>query len=168
MPNLRKKFSKTYDQYIDKIYRFIFIKVNSRNVAEDLTSETFLRGWERLKELDGKIDNFPAFLYQIARNLVIDHYRANSKANLVSTELEKIPDPRNNFEEEAANNSDLRVILTAMSGLNDEYREVINFHYIDDFSIEETAKILNRPEGTIRVMLHRALKELRGKFPNDL
>jgi len=48
-----------------------------------------------------------------------------------------------------------------MTGLSDDYREVINLHYLDDLSIKETAQILNRPEGTVRVMIHRALKELR-------
>ena len=161
MENLKKKYSKIYDQYIAKIYRFIFIKVNSQEIAEDLASETFLRGWERLKELDGKIDNLPAFLYQIARNLVVDHYREKNHTNLVSADSNQIADPRNDLGEKVAFDSDLRIILATMTGLSDDYREVINLHYLDDLSIKETAQILNRPEGTVRVMLHRALKELR-------
>ncbi|PIU15604.1 RNA polymerase subunit sigma-70, partial [bacterium (Candidatus Gribaldobacteria) CG08_land_8_20_14_0_20_39_15] len=73
MANLRKKFSKIYDQYINKIYRFIFLKVNSQEIAQDLTSETFLRGWESFKEKNEEIENIQAFLYRIARNLVTDH-----------------------------------------------------------------------------------------------
>jgi len=161
MENLKKKYSKIYDQYIAKIYRFIFIKVNSQEIAEDLASETFLRGWERLKELDGKIDNLPAFLYQIARNLVVDHYREKNHTNLVSADSSQIADPRNDLGEKVAFDSDLRIILATMTGLSDDYREVINLHYLDDLSIKETAQILNRPEGTVRVMIHRALKELR-------
>ena len=161
MENLKKKYSKIYDQYIAKIYRFIFIKVNSQEIAEDLASETFLRGWERLKELDGKIDNLPAFLYQIARNLVVDHYREKNNTNLVSADSSQIADPRNDLGEKVAFDSDLRIILATMTGLSDDYREVINLHYLDDLSIKETAQILNRPEGTVRVMIHRALKELR-------
>jgi len=161
MENLKKKYSKIYDQYIAKIYRFIFIKVNSQEIAEDLASETFLRGWERLKELDGKIDNLPASLYQIARNLVVDHYREKNNTNLVSADSSQIADPRNDLGEKVAFDSDLRIILATMTGLSDDYREVINLHYLDDLSIKETAQILNRPEGTVRVMLHRALKELR-------
>ncbi|PIZ88653.1 MAG: hypothetical protein COX90_03430 [Candidatus Nealsonbacteria bacterium CG_4_10_14_0_2_um_filter_38_17] len=161
MENLKKKYSKIYDQYIAKIYRFIFIKVNSQEIAEDLASETFLRGWERLKELDGKIDNLPAFLYQIARNLVVDHYREKNNTTLVSADSNQIADPRNDLGEKVAFDSDLRIILATMTGLSDDYREVINLHYLDDLSIKETAQILNRPEGTVRVMLHRALKELR-------
>jgi len=161
MENLKKKYSKIYDQYIAKIYRFIFIKVNSQEIAEDLASETFLRGWERLKELDGKIDNLPAFLYQIARNLVVDHYREKNNTTLVSADSNQIADPRNDLGEKVAFDSDLRIILATMTGLSDDYREVINLHYLDDLSIKETAQILNRPEGTVRVMIHRALKELR-------
>ncbi len=83
MDKLKKTFSAIYDKYINKIYRFVFIKVNSQEIAEDLTSETFLRGWEAYKKASNphrqKIDNPSAFLYQIARNLVIDQYREKGR-----------------------------------------------------------------------------------------
>ena len=81
MANKRKEFGKIYDKYIDKIYRFIFLKVSSEDVTKDLCSETFLRGWEAFQD-EKKIDNIQAFLYQIARNLVIDHYREKGRAQV--------------------------------------------------------------------------------------
>ena len=74
MSDLKETFSQIYDQWIEKIFRFVFLKVNSEEVAQDLTSETFTRCWECFKNGD-KIDNPSAFLYQIARNLVVDFYR---------------------------------------------------------------------------------------------
>ena len=109
MANQRKIFSSIYDKYVDKIYRFIFIKVSSQEIAEDLTSETFLRGWQVFKERED-IENPPAFLYQIARNLIIDHYREKGKAKIVSAEYTPIVDPREDLEEKANLSSDLEEV----------------------------------------------------------
>ena len=160
MANLRKTFSKIYDQYIDKIYRFIFLKVNSQEIAQDLTSETFLRGWESFKN-GNKIENPQAFLYKIARNLVTDHYREKGKTKIVSAEYVKITDPRTNLEEKALLKSDFDNVRTALVSLKEEYQDIIIWYYLDDLSISEIAKMLDKSEGATRVMLYRALKTLR-------
>jgi len=171
MANLSKIFGRLYDQYIDKIYRFIFLKVNSQEVAEDLTSETFLRGWEVFKEQSRenskneiKIENPPAFLYQIARNLVTDFYREKGKARIVSTENIRIIDPRINLEEKAKFHSDLEEVKNALTNLKENYQEVIIWRYLDDLSVPEIAKILDKSEEAIRVTLHRALKALKNEL----
>ncbi len=162
MDNLRKVFSKIYDQYIDKIYRFTFLKVNSHEIAQDLCSETFLRTWEKFKQGKGNpIENPGAFLYQTARNLVIDHYREKGKAQVVSAELTSIIDPREDLEEGAIFSFDLHIIKTALTELKDDYQNVIIWHYLDDLSIPEVSKLLDRSEEATRVLLHRALKVLR-------
>lgn len=160
----KKKFSKIYDKYIEKIYRFIFLKVNSQETAEDLSSEVFSRGWKVIQE--GKeIDNIPAFLYQIARNLVTDFYREKGKAKLISTEFTKeIADPQPNLEEKAISSSDLDNIRGALANLKEEYQNVLVWRYIDNFPISDIAKMLNKSEKAIRVMLHRALKNLKNQL----
>jgi len=161
MANLRKEFSKIYDQYIDKIYRFIFIKVSSQEVAEDLTSEAFLRAYNSLKKNGDNVENHQAFLYRIARNLVTDYYREKGKFQVVSAENSPIADPRTNLEEKAILNSDLENVRQALSGLKDDYQNVIIWHYLDDLSIPEVAKLLDRSEEATRVLLSRALSSLR-------
>jgi len=161
--NLRKEFSKIYDQHINKIYRFIFLKVNSAEIAEDLTSETFLRGWGSFRE-NQKVENPSAFLYKIARNLIIDFYREKGKAQIVSSEGIKIIDPRINFEEKAALNSDLEQVRTALANLKDDYQDVIIYHYLNELSVPEIAKILDKSEGTVRVTIHRALNALKNEL----
>lgn len=169
MANLRKVFSKLFDQYIDKIYRFIFLKVSSPEIAEDLCSETFLRGWKAFRNQNSnlknqkKIDNPPAFLYQIARNLVIDHYREKGKAQIVSAEHTRIIDPRIDLEERAYLNSDFEQVRTALVNIKENYQDVIIYRYLDGLSVPEIAKILNKSEEAIRVMLHRALKALKNE-----
>jgi len=160
MANLRKIFSQIYDKYIDKIYRFIFLKVNSEEIAQDLTSETFLRGWESFKN-GNKIDNPQAFLYRIARNLVIDHYREKGRTQVVSAEFAPIVDPREDLEEKAILTSDIDRIRQVLVNLKEDYQNVIIWHYLDDLPIKEVSKLLDRTEEATRVLLSRALKTLK-------
>ncbi|MCD6550445.1 RNA polymerase sigma factor [bacterium] len=157
----QSEFSKIYDKYINKIYRFIFLKVNSVEIAEDLTSETFLRGW-RYFENGKEIDNFQAFLYRIARNLIVDFYRNKEKIKIVSAENSgPLPDPRPDPEEKAKNDSDILLIRQALAELKEDYQNMIILHYIEDLPIQDIAQIIGRSEGNTRVMLHRALKALK-------
>ena len=161
MTSKRKRFSKIYDKHIDKIYRFIFLKVSSQEVAQDICSETFSRGWKKYKTTNNKIENIQAFLYQIARNLIIDHYREKGRTQIVPPESVIIIDQKQNLEKDAMLASDVNEVRIAMTSLKDDYQNVIIWHYLDDLSIKETAKLLDRTEEATRVLLHRALKTLR-------
>jgi len=175
MANPRKTFSKIYDQYVDKIYRFIFLKVNSQDIAEDLCSETFLRGWKAFKRFQNpgsdshsdshnEIKNIQAFIYQIARNLVIDHYREKGRTQIISAENVRLPDPRPNLEEKALLKSDLETVRLALTKIKEDYQTVIIWHYLDELSVPEIAEILGKSEKAVRVTLHRALKALRNEL----
>ncbi len=171
MPNLKKIFSKIYDQYVAKIYRFIFLKVNSKEIAQDLTSETFLKAWESFKKRTlniehRTIDNPKAFLYQIAKNLIIDYYREKGKVQLVSAQSLPIVDPRMNLEERAMINSDLELVKKAILNLKDEYQDAIIWYYLEGYSVSEIAKILDKSEPATRMLISRAIKNLRQEYKN--
>ena len=159
MADPRKDFSEIYDKYIEKIYRFIFLKVNSQDIAEDLTSETFLRVFESFKT--NNIENPQAFLYRVARNLVTDHYREKGRTQVVSADYVSVVDPGADLEEKAILNSDMEQVRFALSSLKEDYQNVIVWHYLDDLPIIEVARMLDRSEEATRVLLHRALKSLR-------
>jgi RNA polymerase sigma-70 factor (ECF subfamily) len=159
MENKRKEYSKIYDTYIGKIYRFVFLKVSSQEIAQDLTSETFLKGWESFQQ--SKIDNPQAFLYRIARNLIVDYYRLKGRTQMVSIENLPIPDIRLKIEETAAVSSDMEQVKVKLAGLNEDYQNVIIWHYLDDLPISQVAKLLDRSEDATRVLLHRALESLK-------
>jgi RNA polymerase sigma-70 factor (ECF subfamily) len=165
MDKLKKEFSKIYDKYVEKIFRFVFLKVNSKEVAEDLTSEIFLKTWKVFSQGDQKIRNVGAFLYQTARNLVTDYYRAKSKIKIVSWEVGRpIADPRENLEEKANFNSNLEIVRKAISQLNEDYQNAIIWHYLDGLSIGEVANLLGRSKEATRVLITRALKALKEKI----
>lgn len=163
MSNSRKKYSKIYDQYVKKIYRFIFLKVKSAEIAEDLCSEVFLRGWQAYKS-QKEIENIQAFLYQIARNLLADHYRQASKTQLVSAEYAPISDPDQDLEEKSFIQSDLERVKAGLANIKEDYREVIVWYYLDELQVPEIAKMLQKSEPTVRVLLHRALKALKNEL----
>ena len=84
MDSRKEQFTRIYEEYIDKIYRFVYVKVNSEEVAQDITSKVFMKGWEAFKSSEKGLENPKAFLYQVARNAVIDHYRAEGRSKTVS------------------------------------------------------------------------------------
>ena len=163
MSNLRKNYSEVYDKYVKKIYRFVLLKVNSAEIAEDLTSEVFMRGWQSFKgQGPDKIDNLQAFLYQIARSLLADHYRQENRAQLVSVEYAPpLPDAKQDLEEMSFIQSDMERVKAALININDDYREVIVWYYLDELKVPEIAKILDKSEPTVRVLIHRALHALK-------
>ncbi len=166
MNNPEKQFSKIYDQYIEKIYRFVFLKVSSQEVAEDISSRVFMKGWEVYRQDVDKIENPKAFLYQVARNMVIDHYREKGRTKTISADAipNMIIDPRTGLHDRAVINAEVDKVKVALAGLSDDYQNVVIWHYLDDLSIKETAKLLDRSEDATRVLLSRALGSLRGRL----
>ena len=163
----KRQFVKFYDQQAPKIYRFVYLKVNSPQDSEDLTSEAFLKFWQDLankKEKREKIDNHRALLYKIANNLVVDFYRKKSRTELSldpeDTVLAQISD-KTDLNKELTLNSDVIEVRKALNNLKEEYQNIIIWHYLDDFSAKEIAQIMEKPEGNIRVLIHRALKALK-------
>lgn len=164
MADARKTFSQIYDKYINKIYRFVFLKVSSQEIAEDLTSEAFSRTWVVFKENQDEIKNVRAFLYKTANNLIIDHYREKGRTNVVSVNNPSIIDPTQDLEKHVLLNSDMNNVKQALVHLKEDYQNVILWHYLDDLPISEVSELLNRSEQATRVLLHRALKALKQKI----
>lgn len=162
MNDIKEQFGHIYDEYIEKIYRFIYLKVNSVEIAEDISARVFLKGWESYKVNYSSIQNIGAFLYQIARNSVIDYYRDKDRTKVVSSDYQmQIVDSRTDIHEKAALNEDMAIIKTAIQNLKKDYQDVIIWHYLEDMPIANIAEILNKPAGTVRVMLHRGLKSIK-------
>ena len=167
MNSPKAQFSLIYDQYIEKIYRFVYLKVNSQEIAEDLSSKVFLKGWEAYQG-GQEIKNPGAFLYQIARNMIVDHYREKGKAKTVSVDyVPQIVDSKTNLYEKAVLNADIESIKSAILKLKKDYQDILIWYYLEDMPTEKIAELLSKPAGTVRVMLHRGLKclkdELRGQ-----
>jgi len=160
----KRQFVKFYNEHSPKIYRFVYLKVNSQQDSEDLTSEAFFKFWQNLNNKKEKINNPRALLYKIANNSVIDFYRKKSRTELITDPkdniLAKIKD-KSDLNREMNLDSDVVQIKEALSNIKEEYKDIIIWHYLDDFSAKEISQITEKPEGTIRVLIHRALKSLK-------
>ncbi len=154
-------YGMLYTKYLDEIYRFVLFKVGSELTAEDITEEAFLKTWERLPKIykkDGKIDNFRAWLYRTANNLVIDHYRKKKPAdNIEDTRPSFAPRP----EDIAQRHEISRELTQSIKELDPEYQQIILLRVVNELPHKEIAAIMNITEGNARVLLFRALKKLK-------
>ncbi len=160
-------FGSLYDHYQPAIYRFVVIKVGSREEAEDITHHVFLSAWVKIRAYKHRGHPFSSWLYQIARNMVIDHYR--SKKNDIS--LDKI-DPESSIIPAVAQfdlsmKLQLEKVHGAIKELKPDYQDVIILRFIEDLPLKETAAILKKSEGAIKLAQHRAIRELKKKLGDE-
>jgi RNA polymerase sigma-70 factor (ECF subfamily) len=154
-------FGKLYERYIDEIYRYVFIKIGNQQSAEDITEETFIKTWESLSRIyrgDGRIDNLRAWLYRIAKNLVVDYYRKNKPEIVVGPNIvENLQSP----EEIIIEQEESTWIVSALQKLKPDFQQIIILRLINDMSHKEIASIIGVSEGHSRILLYRALKKLK-------
>ncbi|MBU3964581.1 sigma-70 family RNA polymerase sigma factor [Patescibacteria group bacterium] len=161
MDKKQKKFSKIYDSYVGSIYRFISIKVNSQEIAEDLTSEVFLKTWKSFQQ-QNKIKNPRAYLYTTARHIVIDFYRTNKEDRTISIEdVREIEDIAIPIEAQESHDATMEIVKQGLNALKEDYQNVVIWRYVDGLSINEIAKILGKSNGATRVLIHRAMEQLK-------
>lgn len=157
-----KEFMALYDQYSDSIFRFILFKVSNKETAWDLTQDCFLKTWQHSMSDKKAITNTRAFLYTVARNLVIDHWRAKEKHATVDIDAAlHIIDDGNDVHREAVLRDEARYLFQLLENLSEESREILTLRYTDGLSFEEIAAITGKNNIAIRVHTHRAIKKLR-------
>ena len=157
-------FGEFYQTCKIEIYRFVLARTGAEDVAEDLTSEVFLKACQYLFEEARTIEHLRGFLFSIARTSVIDHYRRTSAhEDVVAPDdpffaqvMDHGPSAAETMEAKLA----WRSLLDEMKNLKREYREVLVLRYMDDLSIEEIAVVLGKSTGAVRVLVHRATKTL--------
>ncbi len=157
-------FGKLYDHYSPAIYRFIALKVGTRQEAEDLAHEVFLSAWKKLPNFEERGFPFSSWLYKIARNRVIDYYRTN-KQHVALDDIESSSIAQQLKTLDTTGELDVALgmekIQAAMHVLTSEQREVLTLRFVEDRSPKEIAVIMEKREGTIRIIQHRAVSKLK-------
>ena len=154
-------FAVLYDLYIQKIYRFTYLKLGSREEAEDITSEVFLKTWNYLiSNRDQVVKSFSGLIYRIARNTLIDFYRQNTHTEI---SLEDLDDIRvdNKILKELGDKQEMQRVVKNLQKMKREYQEVILLKYIEELSTREIGDILQKNTTNVRVTLYRAIKILK-------
>ena len=154
-------FAQLYDFYVGPIYRFVFFKLSNREDAEDITSEVFLKVWDYLIEKPKEVTSFKQLLYRIARNRVVDVYRARAKKNECSIETAEKIAIGNDLRKDIEIKEEQQDLLKAIKKLKHEYQEVIHLRYIEGLPTKDIAGILEMSATNVRVILFRATKKLK-------
>jgi RNA polymerase sigma-70 factor (ECF subfamily) len=157
--NLEERFLKEYDAHADGIFRFCLFKLSDREVAKDLTQETFTKVWSYMAG-GGEIRNIRAFLFQTARNLIIDKYRKKHTGSLEVMQ-EAGFDPVFEEEVEIEEKIDAQIAIQLLKELSEDHREVITLRFIEELSVKEISETIGETTSNVSVRLHRAMAKLR-------
>lgn len=162
-------YGELYTRYAASVFRFIFAHLDNRFDAEDLTEEVFLRAWRRLPQFRQRGFPFSAFLFRIARNALIDFYRLTTgkRSALSISDVQMESDPLSQPAEVVSMQFEHRELRQALGNLKEEYRTVLALRFYGGLSPAETAKVMNRTVGAIRVLQFRALSALRLAMGKD-
>src|SRR4030066_958381 len=159
-------FGDLYESHAPAIFRYLYAHLDSQMDAEDLTGEVFLKAWQSLPNYIERGVPFLAFLFRIAKNALVDHYRQNNRQE------PKTPDDMDGYKEEGilepvevvGNQLEHQQILRILNKLRPDYKSVLTLRFISELSPEETSQVMKRSVGAIRVLQHRAWAALRAEL----
>lgn len=154
-----KAFATLYDMYFTKIYNYIYHKSLRKDEAEDLTAIVFLKAWEAIEHFTWQGYPFSTWLYRIAHNQIVDHYRTN-RVTLPLEFVERHDSGNDPFE--AVERASVMVqIRGALKHLTHEQQRVVMLRYFEGYSISEIAAVMGKAPDAIRALQHRAIRVLQ-------
>jgi RNA polymerase sigma-70 factor (ECF subfamily) len=154
-------FGQLYDRYVDSVFRFIFYRVNDRGLAEDFTSETFLRALRRISTINYQGRDIGAWFMTIARNIVFDHTKsARFRLEMTTGDLIEGDDRVASTESAVLTHLTNERLMQALNTLGDEQKECLVLRFLHGLSVAETAEVMGKNDGAIKALQHRAVKRL--------
>jgi RNA polymerase sigma-70 factor (ECF subfamily) len=158
-------FASLYDRYVERVYRFVLYRVGGdQALAEDITSEVFLRALRKIKTFTWQGRDIGAWFLTIGRNLVLDHFKSGRfRLEMVGAEpavAGGIGDEVVDAEDEALARISHGELYKALQRLGNEQQEVIYWRFLQGYSVAETAAAMAKSEGAIKALQYRAVKAL--------
>lgn len=150
---------KIYDTFLDAVYRFVFFRVGTREDAEDITEAVFISIFEHIRDYKEKGLPFEAWIYRIARNKIIDHYRTHKPRVSLEEITEKPSDE--SVENKVLTKLTKEYVMNFLRTLPESYQEIIILKYIEEKTNEEISELLDKPLAHVRVLQSRAIGKLR-------
>lgn len=151
-----RSFGDLYHHHLDAVYRYIYLHVGTELEAEKMTEEVFGRAWTLLPNFDGKNSSFAAWLFQIARNMLVSRDRIIERHSLSTANTER-PKP-------SATNPTVGELVTAVQLLNDVEKQVILLRFVEGFSYSEIGKVIRQGESMCQAIQERAVDALRAQY----
>ena len=162
----RLAIESLYALHVDRIYRFVLFKVRNESDAEDITGDIFVKMVEHLPRYQWQNVPFQAWLYRIAHNQVITHYRRASIRQSTTIDEMDFADPQSGPEGMVEHKLVMAEVFEAAKKLPEAQRRVIELRFGADRSVRETAQILNKSENNVKVLQHKALQRLQKLLGN--
>lgn len=163
-------FGVLYDQYVDMVFRYVLFRVGGdRAFAEDVTSETFLRALRSIGSVSYQGRDVGAWFVTIARNIVFDHVKSSRyRLEVTTAELQDNREETGGPEQEVMTEATNAELLRCVSQLGDDQRECIQLRFIEGKSVSEVAALMDRNEGAVKALQHRAVRRLAQILPSWL
>jgi len=163
----REALEELYLIHFDRVYSYLHVSVGNRHDAEDLTTQTFLKMLEAIGRFRWQSAPFSAWLFRIAHNLAMDHFRASKRWQ----PEEEVPEPdgalASSAEEEALQSIGRKSMLRLIEDLSNEQQQVLTLKFVFNFSNGEAATILEKTEGAVKSLQHRALASLQKRISSS-
>ena len=157
----REALEELYLIHFDRIYGYLHVSVGNRHDAEDLTTQTFLKMLESIGKFRWQSAPFSAWLFRIAHNLAMDHFRANKRWQPEEDVPEPEADESTSAEAGALESIGQKSMLELIEDLSPEQQQVLTLKFVFNFANAEAATILGKTEGAIKSLQHRALVSLQ-------
>jgi len=159
-------FGQLYEEHFDRIYRYVVLRVRNQADAEDITQQVFLKALENIGSYRWRGMPFASWLFRIAHNLVVDHWKKKSREKVVVVvapeEIDQVAaSPSNDPATLAELKFDMKQLSVACEQLSDGQREIISLRFAGGLSVAEAAKVMGKSEGAVKVLQHAALVKLR-------
>ncbi len=155
-----REFDALYRRYLARVYSYAFYHVRDHHDAEDVTERTFLSALDALPRFEERGATFRAWLFRIAHNALLNHVRGRSRRRTEQLETAMAQAAPDDVAAAVARRDDARRIWRAVSALPDERRRVVILRFVDELTSREIGEVIGRSEGAVRVLLHRALRDV--------
>ncbi len=160
MTRTEQSFLEAYESHADAIFRYCLFRVRDQSLAEDLTQETFIKTWSYIA--NGKdIDSIKAFLYRVARNLIVDNRRRQKPNYSIEERLEHGQEPEGQNAQTIFHEIETNELFSHLKNLSESDRELIILRFVEGYPTRDIAKMLDETPNVISVRIHRAKKTLQ-------
>lgn len=155
-------FGRIYDLFAQRIFRYIRLKVQNQSEAEDMLQDVFVKAYRGLDRLKMEDLNFSAWLYRVAGNTINDYFRKKYRSPEPAALDETFDVPSSqSLQKDIEIGSEMETVRAAFGQLPDLYRQVLELRFIQEFSLEEIARILDKSNLSVRLLQFRALKKIK-------